>query len=238
MIVYPAIDIKNGECVRLVQGDMEKATTYYKNPAAAALRWQNLGAERLHVVDLDGAVAGKPHNTAAVKEILDAVSIPVQLGGGIRDLDTVEMILNMGVERVIIGTAALKDGAFIHNAVSRYGPRIVIGIDARDGCVAVDGWKTASEVRSMELAKRMEAYGVERVVYTDISRDGMLEGPNFEMIEEMVKQTSMSIIASGGISSVDDLIRIRETGAGGAVVGKALYAGSIDLKEALDILRR
>ncbi|MBA1335206.1 MAG: Phosphoribosylformimino-5-aminoimidazole carboxamide ribotide isomerase [Firmicutes bacterium] len=238
MIVYPAIDIKNGECVRLIQGDMERATTYYKNPAAAALRWQNLGAEHLHVVDLDGAVSGKPHNTAAIKEILDAVSIPIQLGGGIRDLETVEMALNMGVERVIIGTAALKDEAFIRSAVCRYGSRIVIGIDARDGCVAVEGWKRTSRVRPMELAKRMEAYGAERVVYTDISRDGMLEGPSFGMIEEMVKQTSMSIIASGGISSVDDLLRLREIGAGGAVVGKALYAGSIDLKEALDILRR
>jgi len=237
MIIFPAIDIKDGKCVRLKRGDMEKATVYEEVPARAAVKWESLGGKYLHVVDLNGAFVGRPRNLREVEEILSNVKIPVQLGGGIRDLDTVEYILSLGVQRVILGTAALKDAALVKRAVGMYPSKIVIGIDARDGFVAMEGWSKTSSVQALTFASKMEDLGAKTVIYTDIWRDGMLGGPNFDCTAEIIERTSLEVIASGGISRLEHLIRLKQIGASGAVVGKALYTGGIDLEEALDALK-
>jgi len=237
MIIYPAIDIKDGKCVRLVQGDMDKATVYHDNPVDAALRWQSFGAGYLHIVDLNGAVNGQPENRKAIKEIAEKVKIPVQLGGGIRDMDILENLLNTGIHRAILGTAALRDREFVIQAVDKYPSRIVVGVDARDGYVAVEGWQQVSRVKALDFAREIQDIGVETIIFTDISRDGMMEGPNIDSIEKMVQGTRLEVIASGGIRNVQDLTALKEVGAEGAVIGKALYTGNIDLREALQLLK-
>lgn len=236
MNIYPAIDIKEGKCVRLIQGDMDKATVYEEVPARAAVKWQDMGATCLHVVDLDGAVNGKLCNTKTVEEIIKSINIPVQLGGGIRDMDTIEALLDIGVEKVILGTAALKSPDLVRQAVGRYPGNIVIGIDARDGYVAVEGWQKTSSVKALNLAKKMESLGVKTVVFTDIWRDGMLQGPNFSGIAEIIENTSLEVIASGGISRMEHLLKLKKMGAYGAIVGKALYTGDISLAESISVL--
>jgi phosphoribosylformimino-5-aminoimidazole carboxamide ribotide isomerase len=238
MKLFPAIDIKDGKCVRLVQGDMNKATTYYTNPAEAAIRWQNLGAEYIHLVDLDGAVGGRLHNIDAITGVLKSVSVPVQFGGGVRDIETIDELIRLGVEWVVLGTAALKDKGLINNAIDRYLSRIVIAIDASDGYAAIEGWKEVTEVKALSLARQMEKMGVRRIVYTDISKDGMMNGPNMDGIRRMVQETGLQVIASGGISSIEDLIELQRIGAYGAIVGRALYTGRIDLEQALSKLGR
>jgi len=237
MNIYPAIDIKEGKCVRLIQGDMDKATVYEEVPVRAAVKWQDMGATCLHVVDLDGAVNGKLCNTKTVEEIIKSINIPVQLGGGIRDMDTIEALLDIGVEKVILGTAALKSPDLARQAVGRYPGNIVIGIDARDGYVAVEGWQKTSSVKALNLAKKMESLGVKTVVFTDIWRDGMLQGPNFSGIAEIIENTSLEVIASGGISRMEHLLKLKKMGASGAIVGKALYTGDISLGESISALK-
>lgn len=237
MNIYPAIDIKGGKCVRLQQGDMNRVTVYDEIPARAAVKWEDMGAACLHVVDLDGAFNGRLCNTKEVEDIIKSISIPVQLGGGIRDMDTLEFLLELGVQRVILGTAALKSPGFVQRAVERFPSKVAVGIDARDGFVAVEGWQNISSVKALVFAKQMEDLGVRMVIFTDIWRDGMLKGPNFSGIADMIENTSLEVVASGGISRLEHLVMLKSIGASGAVVGKALYTGDIDLKEALNIMK-
>lgn len=237
--LYPAIDLKNGQAVRLVQGRMEDATVYNPDPVAAAQGWLEAGARWLHVVDLNGAFAGASQNLAAVKSIAFAAAgrAPIQLGGGLRSLEAIETALSAGVFRVIIGTRAL-DGDLVAQAVRRFGPeRVVVGIDARDGMVATNGWVNATTVKAADLALKVGAAGVRTIIYTDIAKDGMMAGPNFAEMAAMGR-TGLRIIASGGVASLDDIIRLREIpGVTGAILGKAIYTGAIDLKEALKLCR-
>jgi phosphoribosylformimino-5-aminoimidazole carboxamide ribotide isomerase len=236
--LYPAIDLKDGQAVRLVQGRMAEATVYHPDPADAASRWVGAGAPYLHVVDLDGAFAGVPKNLEAVRRIVAAAgSVPVQLGGGLRSLVTIEAALAIGINRVIIGTKALE-GDLIAQAVARFGgERIVVGIDAKEGYVATDGWVNVTKVKATDLARQVGDAGVQTIIYTDISRDGMMAGPNFVEMATM-GQTGLSIIASGGVSSYDDLRHlVAIPGVSGAILGKAIYTGAIDLKEALERCR-
>jgi phosphoribosylformimino-5-aminoimidazole carboxamide ribotide isomerase len=232
MTIYPAIDLKNGVCVRLKMGDMDQATEY-GDPAGIAAEWERQGAEYLHVVDLDAAFAGEFCNRHTVVRILSAVSIPVQLGGGVRTLADIEERLALGISRVIIGTAAIENPEMVAEAAARYPGRIAAGIDAKDGRVATRGWASDTGEDPVALALRMKAVGIQTVIYTDISRDGMMTGPNVEGVRRMVEATGMDIIASGGMSAPDDVQRVLETGAGGVIIGKALYAGTIDLREAI-----
>ncbi len=235
--LIPAIDLLDGQCVRLSQGRYDAATVYAPDPGAQAAVFAAHAILRLHVVDLDGAKAGRPVNTPAVKAIVAAAGrIPVQLGGGIRSLETVEATLAAGVDRVILGTVALRDPELVREAAARFPGRIVVGIDARDGRVAVEGWTEASELAVAELARRFEDAGVAALVHTDIARDGMLEGPNFEATAELATQVAIPVILSGGVSCEADLVRaagLAEQGVSGAIVGRALYTGDIDLPAAL-----
>jgi phosphoribosylformimino-5-aminoimidazole carboxamide ribotide isomerase len=237
MEIIPAIDLKDGRCVRLYQGDFSQATVYGDDPVAMARRWADQGATRLHVVDLDGARSGKPTNTAAVLAIVQALQIPVQLGGGLRrEADLAAMIAG-GVDRVILGTAAVADPAVVASAVRRFGSRIIVGVDARDGNVATAGWTTTANVRAVDLIKQVAELGVERVIYTDIARDGTLTEPNFAALSELIRPAGPAIIASGGIAAIDHLKRLAALGVEGAIVGKALYANMIDLPAALAALQ-
>jgi phosphoribosylformimino-5-aminoimidazole carboxamide ribotide isomerase len=241
MEIIPAIDIRGGRCVRLEQGDYARETIFADDPATVARRWQSAGARRIHVVDLDGAREGQVLNRDAVLAVVSAVSIPVQLGGGIRDLATVERYLAAGVDRVILGTAAVKDQMALTSAVAHFRERIAVGVDARDGFVAIEGWRETSSVAAVDLVRQISEAGVSRVIYTDILRDGVLKGPNFAAMEEMVAQASglplpVAVIASGGVSSIDHLKRLATTGVEGAIVGRALYTGDVDLVEALAAL--
>ena len=241
MIVIPAIDLKEGRCVRLEQGLMEKDTVYSDDPAAQALSWQEQGGELLHIVDLDGAFAGVPRNREAIRAIVEAVSMPTELGGGIRDLATVEAYLELGVSRVILGTVAKENPALVAEACRLFPGRIVVGIDAKDGLVAVRGWADVTEKRATELAKEMEGYGVEAIIYTDIARDGMMQGPNIEATRQLAEAISVPVIASGGVSSLDDIARlmtVEAAGVTGVITGKAIYTGSLDLREAVALTRR
>ena len=234
MQLYPAIDLKDGQCVRLTQGRFDDAAIYETDTAQAALRWQKEGAAFLHLVDLDGARTGRSANAEAVASIVRAVSIPVQLGGGIRTRQAAAEALKMGIRRVIVGTRAVKDPAFIRQLIEEFGPeRIVAGIDARDGMAAVDGWETLSARPALELCLQMRDCGVRHIVYTDISRDGMLTGPNVEATRRLTEATGLDIIASGGISSMEDLQQLQENGIRGAIIGKALYEKRIDLRQAV-----
>lgn len=238
MILYPAIDLKDGACVRLLRGDMQAATVFGTDPAAQARAFQDAGAEWLHLVDLNGAFAGQPVNGAAVAAILDAVTIPVQLGGGIRDMETAARWLEGGVARVILGTAAVEDPAFVAEAARRWPGRIAIGIDARGGRVATRGWAEETALTASALAARFEGAGLGAIIYTDIDRDGAMGGPNIEATEALARAVTIPVIASGGVSSLADLVALRDTGViAGAISGRALYDGALDLGAALAALR-
>ena len=233
MLIIPAIDLKDGQCVRLKQGLMEEATVFGEDPAAMAAHWMAKGARRLHLVDLNGAFAGKPKNEAAIKSIIKAVGddIPVQLGGGIRDLDTIERYLDSGLQYVIIGTAAVKNPGFLHDACSAFPGHIIVGLDAKDGKVAVDGWSKLTGHDVVDLGKKFEDYGVESIIYTDIGRDGMLSGLNFEATVRLAQSLRIPVIASGGFSSIEDVDRLCEVeseGVVGTIAGRAIYDGSLD----------
>jgi phosphoribosylformimino-5-aminoimidazole carboxamide ribotide isomerase len=240
MILFPAIDLKNGQCVRLEQGDMTRATVFNLDPAAQAASFAAQGFEYLHVVDLDGAFAGKPMNADAVEAMLAAVSIPVQLGGGIRDLKTVEAWLGKGVARVIIGTAAVRDPELVKSAGRKFPARIAVGLDARDGRVAVEGWAETSEVTALDIARRFEDAGVAAIVFTDIARDGLLKGLNWDATVALAERISIPVIASGGLASIEDvkaLLAPRASKLAGAIAGRALYDGRLDPKAALALIR-
>ena len=240
MILFPAIDLKEGLAVRLQQGDMARATVFHRDPAAQAHDFEQQGFEYLHIVDLGGAFAGKPMNAAAVDRILETVSIPVQLGGGIRDTATVESWLDKGISRVIIGTAAVRDPPFVKQVARDYPGRIAVGLDARDGKVAVEGWAETSQLSAFDIAKRFEDVGVSAIVYTDITRDGMLQGLNLDATIALADAVAIPVIASGGLASVEDikaLVAPRATKLAGAIVGRALYDGRINAVAALDMIR-
>lgn len=240
MILFPAIDLKNGQCVRLLHGDMDQATIFNLEPAAQAAKFESQGFEYLHVVDLDGAFAGKPMNANAVEDIIRSVRMPIQLGGGIRDMRTIEGWLSKGVSRVIIGTAAVKDPDLVKEAARRMPGQIAVGVDARDGVVAVDGWSTAAKITAVELGKRFEDAGVAAIIYTDILRDGALKGLNMEATLALADSLSIPVIASGGLASLDDVRRLLEDDCrklAGAISGRALYDGRLDAVEALDLIR-
>ena len=238
MLIIPAIDLKDGHCVRLEQGRMETATVFSKEPGKAAAQWAGKGARRLHVVDLNGAVAGKPRNEAAVKAIIAALDsdIPVQLGGGIRDLDTIERYLDDGVSYVIIGTAAVKNPGFLHEACDAFPGHIIVGLDAKDGKVATDGWSKLTGHDIVDLAKRFQDYGVEAVIYTDIGRDGMMTGVNIEATVRLAQALTVPVIASGGLNSIDDvkaLMAVESEGITGCITGRAIYEGKLDFAAAV-----
>jgi phosphoribosylformimino-5-aminoimidazole carboxamide ribotide isomerase len=240
VILFPAIDLKNGQCVRLEQGDMARATVFNLDPAAQARSFAVQGFEYLHVVDLDGAFAGKPINGHAVEAMLRAVSIPLQLGGGIRDLDTVEAWLAKGVARVIIGTAAVRDPELVKSAAKKFPGRVAVGLDARDGKVAVEGWAETSEVTALEITQRFEDAGVAAIVFTDIARDGLLKGLNLDATIALAGRISIPVIASGGLASIEDvkaLLAPRANKLAGAIAGRALYDGRLDPAAALAMIR-
>ena len=240
MILFPAIDLKEGRCVRLIQGDMAQATVFNDDPAAQAAEFAAQGFSWLHLVDLDGAFAGRPINASAVEAILARITVPVQLGGGIRDMKTVEGWLSRGVRRIIIGTAAVRDPGFVREAARRFPGQIAVGIDARDGRVAVDGWARLSEMSAEDLGRRFEDAGVSAVVYTDIARDGVLKGLNIEATLALGHALSIPVIASGGLASLDDVRRLLEPDCAvleGAITGRALYDGRLDPSQALGLIR-
>ena len=240
MILFPAIDLKNGQCVRLEQGDMARATVFNLDPAAQAKTFETQGFEYLHVVDLDGAFAGKPVNARAVEEMLKSVKFPVQLGGGIRDLATVEAWLSKGIRRVIIGTAAVRDPALVKEAAKKFPGQVAVGLDARDGKGAVEGWAETSTVTALDIAQRFEDAGVAAIIFTDIARDGLLKGLNLEATIALADAISIPVIASGGLASIDDvkaMLTPRAKKLEGAISGRALYDGRIDPAEALTLIR-
>jgi len=232
MIIYPAIDIINGKCVRLQQGSYSAVTIFGDSPVEMAIKWESQGAKYLHVVDLDGARAGTSENAEVIKQIANKLTIPVQLGGGIRNLDTIEAMLSNGVSRVILGTSAVNDQEMLRQALMEYKEKIVVGIDAKDGMVAIHGWEKASDFTAIDFARQIEALGVKTIIYTDISRDGMLKGPNLTAMSDMAKSVEIEVIASGGVSCLKDIHDLKKTGVRGIIVGRALYTGDIDLGEA------
>ena len=240
MILFPAIDIRNGRCVRLTEGKFECETVFAEDPAEMAVRWADGGAEYLHVVDLDGALAGQSSNTEVIKRILAKVKMPVQVGGGIRTLANIENMLALGVTRVILGSVAVRDPELVREACQKFPGQVVVGIDAKNGEVAVEGWGIGGGIGAIELAKKMAAVGVEHIIFTDISRDGMLSGVNVEATAELAKASGVKVIASGGVSSLADLkaLQVHEAdGIEGCIIGKAIYTGALDLKEALAALK-
>ena len=240
MIIYPAIDIRGGRCVRLTEGRFDAETVFADDPAEMALKWAGLGAEFLHLVDLDGALAGEGKNVPVIQRILKSVSIPVQLGGGIRNLETIEKLLSLGVTRLILGSAAVKNPQLVEEACKKYPGHIAVGIDAKNGEVAIEGWGQGSGVAATELAKKMASFGVETIIYTDISRDGMLSGVNVEATAALARACGVPIIASGGVASLDDIRRVKAVegdGVQGCIIGKAIYTGAVDLKEALALAK-
>ncbi len=241
MLLLPAIDLTEGKCVRLYKGDLKETTVYSDNPVEIAVKWESMGAKMLHLVDLDGAFSGNQKNLEVIKNIIANIKIPVQLGGGIRNLETIEKMLDLGINRVIIGTAAVKNPQMVAEAVSKFGSAaVLVGIDSKNNKVAVEGWEEVSAKAAVDFALEIEAMGVERVVCTDISRDGTLEGLNLKGIIELAEKTKLKIIASGGVASIEDLLKVMELetmGVEGLIIGKALYTGNIDLIEALKIAR-
>ncbi|AOZ50688.1 1-(5-phosphoribosyl)-5-[(5-phosphoribosylamino)methylideneamino]imidazole-4-carboxamide isomerase [Chromobacterium vaccinii] len=237
MLLIPAIDLKDGQCVRLRQGAMDDATIFSDDPVKVAAHWRDQGARRLHLVDLNGAFAGKPKNLSVIRDILGEVGtdMPVQLGGGIRDLDTIEAYLDMGLSYVIIGTAAVKTPGFLHDACDAFPGQVIVGLDAKDGMVAIDGWAKITNHNVIDLAKRFEDYGVNSVIYTDIGRDGMMTGVNIEATVKLAQALTIPVIASGGLTNLDDiraLCAVADEGVEGAVTGRAIYEGSIDFAAA------
>ena len=240
MIILPAIDLKEGKCVRLEQGLMDRDTVYHDDPAAQARIWQEQGGEFLHIVDLDGAFAGVPKNRQAIRAIVEAIDIPSELGGGIRDLQTIEAYLALGIERVILGTVAKENPALVAEACQKFPGRIVVGIDAKNGRVAVRGWADVTESLATDMAKQMEGFGVAAIIYTDIARDGMMQGPNITATQALAESVGIPVIASGGLSSLDDIRRlmaIEASGVTGVIAGKAIYSGAIDLSEAVALTK-
>lgn len=237
MRIYPAIDIKDGKCVRLLQGRFSDVTVYGDDPVAMAKKWETLGGEWIHVVDLDGALKGHGVNAEIIKRLCTSVSVPVQTGGGIRTMEDIEAKLQCGIRRVIIGTKAVSSPEFIQKAVEKYGDKIVVGIDAKDGYVAVEGWEKCSEFTAVDFAKQMVALGVRTIVYTDIATDGTLQGPNVEAMREMAAAVAADVIASGGIGSLEHIQSLADTGVEGVIVGRALYTGAVDLKQAVEVVR-
>lgn len=237
MEIIPAIDLHRGKCVRLLRGERTRETIYSDNPAEIARKWQSLGAGRLHMVDLDGAFEGKRVNAQAISAVVSALTIPVQLGGGIRDCDIAQDTFRLGVSKIILGTIAVQKPQLVRQLVEEFGPRILVGIDARDGMVSVQGWTEHSCIKAVDLALQMQELGVAEIIYTDIARDGTLEGPNFFALKEMAGTLDIPLIASGGVSSMDDLRRLKELehlGISGVIVGQALYTGNIRLEEAIE----
>ncbi|HHT96624.1 MAG TPA: 1-(5-phosphoribosyl)-5-[(5-phosphoribosylamino)methylideneamino]imidazole-4-carboxamide isomerase [Clostridiales bacterium] len=236
MKLFPAIDIKNGQCVRLKQGKFHEVSIYSDSPAEIAKTWESQGASYIHIVDLDGALLGQSANDEAIKNIVKNINIPIQVGGGIRTIKDIENKLSLGVERVIIGTKAVKDPGFVKEAIEKFGAdHIVVGIDAKNGMVAVEGWEEISNSNAVELALSMKRYGVKTIVYTDISKDGMLQGPNVQCTEEMIDKTGLDIIASGGVTTLKDLEKLKDINSYGAIIGKALYENKISLENAIDL---
>ena len=240
MLIIPAIDLKEGKCVRLEQGLMDKATIYSVDPATTAKHWEAQGAELLHVVDLNGAFAGVLKNLTAIKAIRGAVKMPIEVGGGIRDMNTIRKLVTIGVDRIILGTAAIQDPSFVQAACTVFPRKIIVGIDAKDGLVAIKGWAEMTKVKAIDLAKQMQEYGVIAIIYTDIHRDGMLSGPNIEATKALADSLDIPVIASGGVSTIRDiqaLIDIQHSGVQGVVVGKSIYTGSLNLKQAIAIAK-
>lgn len=235
MRIYPAIDIKDGKCVRLLRGSFDDVTVYGDDPAVMAKKWEDLGGEFIHVVDLDGALKGHGVNAESIKRICAAVNVPVQTGGGIRTMEDIEAKLACGISRVIIGTKAVSDAEFVKKAVEKYGDKIVIGIDAKDGMVAIEGWEKTSDFKAVEFALKMKEIGVRTIVYTDIATDGTLAGPNVAAMREMVEKTGMDIIASGGVGNAEHVKSLVPTGVEGVITGRALYTGDLDLGEAIAV---
>ena len=239
MLLFPAIDLKEGKAVRLLQGRMEDSTVYADNPVEVAKDFENQGAKYLHMVDLNGAFTGEPVNDAVIRQIVESVSLKIQIGGGIRTMERITELLELGVDRVILGTIAVKNPELVAEAARRYGRRVIVGIDAKDGLAAVQGWAERTEMRAVDLGKAMQRVGIRSVVFTDIARDGMLTGLNLESTVEMARETGLSVIASGGISTLDDLRKVQAevlkgVSIEGAITGKALYSGAFTLKEALE----
>ncbi|MEK6576233.1 MAG: 1-(5-phosphoribosyl)-5-[(5-phosphoribosylamino)methylideneamino]imidazole-4-carboxamide isomerase [Nitrospirota bacterium] len=237
MLIIPAIDIKDGKCVRLKQGRMDQETIYSDNPLDIAKRWRNMGVSLIHVVDLDGAVSGRPVNKKIIEDIINNSGTPIQVGGGIRDLDLIDSYIGIGAERVVLGTSVIGNPGLLKEACSRYPKRISVGIDAEGGMVAIDGWKTITERKAIDLAKEIEGFPLWAIIYTDISRDGMLSGPNIDGIAEMARNSKIPVIASGGVSGIDDIKRLKgiRPEIKGVIIGKALYSGTLDLREAIAI---
>ena len=236
MIIYPSIDIKDGRCVRLLQGRFDDETVF-GSPVEMAKKWASMGARWLHTVDLDGARSGKSENRRIVSEIAAVTGLPVQLGGGIRTMKDIEEVLGLGIQRVILGTAAVNNPQLVREALQKFPGRIAVGIDAKEGRVAVEGWEKVSSHTAIDFAKTMEQLGCKVIIYTDIATDGMLQGPNLDAMGEMIRSVGMEVIASGGVSSTQDLINLKNIGAAGAITGKAIYTGAINLEEALKVLR-
>lgn len=236
MIVIPAIDLKDGLCVRLLQGRKEDATVYSDDPAATALKWETCGAKLLHVVDLDGAFTGNQRNLESIRKIRNATGMTIEVGGGIRDMKRIDRLISLGIKRIILGTAAVEDPNIVKTASREYPGCILVGIDAKDGFVAVKGWVEVTKVKAGELALKMQEDGAAGIIYTDISRDGMLTGPNIDAMREMVEAVNIPVIASGGVSSIDDIKSLMQIkNLWGVITGKALYSGSLDLEEAISV---
>jgi phosphoribosylformimino-5-aminoimidazole carboxamide ribotide isomerase len=240
MLIIPAIDLKEGKCVRLEQGLMDKATVYSDDPATTARLWESQGAEVLHVVDLNGAFAGVPKNLDAIKAIRGAIKIPIEVGGGIRDIATISSLVAIGIDRIILGTAAIENPAFVQEACGMFPGKIIVGIDAKDGMVAIKGWAEVTKVKAIDLAKQMQEYGVIAIIYTDIRRDGMMTGPNIEATKALAEALRIPVIASGGVHTmkdIEDLLAVRCKGVTGVITGKAIYSGSLNLREAIQYVR-
>ena len=236
MLILPAIDLRGGNCVRLVKGDFKQETIYSEHPEEIALRWEEGGAEFLHVVDLDGALAGEPQNMDAIKRILQAVSMPVEVGGGIRSMESIDRLLSIGVSRVILGSVAVHKEELVQEACSAYGNRIVVGIDAKKGIVATDGWEKSGDISAVELAKKLGTFGLETIIYTDISRDGTLSGVNVTETAHLARASGIKVIASGGVKSISDIEELKKRecdGIIGVIVGKSIYEGTLSLTEAI-----
>lgn len=240
MIIIPAVDIKKGRCVRLFQGRMDKETVFSDDPAAMAKRWEDEGAEIIHVIDLDGAIKKSPQNLNSISNIIDSVNAHIQVGGGIRDKKTVGLLLDLGAERVIIGTEAIKNPNFVKDACKAFPGRIIVGIDARNGFVAIEGWTKTTKTKAVDLAKQFEDCGVAVINFTDIHRDGMQTGPNIDETRLLAEAVSIPVVASGGVSTIEDiknLLPLKEVGVVGIITGRALYSGSLKLKEAIEIAK-
>lgn len=237
MIIFPAMDIRDGKCVRLYQGRFDRTEVVGENPIDIGLKFKNQGAEYLHMVDLDGALSGKVENLNMISRVIQQVKLPIEVGGGIRDLNTIENLIEQGISRVILGTAALKNPKFVKEAIKNYGDKIAVGIDAKDGFVAIEGWINVSQVNYIDFGRQMENIGVKTIIFTDVSRDGTLTGPNVEQTLRLKDSVSCNIIASGGIKNMENIIELKNKGVYGAIVGKAIYSGNICLKDAISAVK-